>query len=184
MVLERTSSGERAMDIYSTLLNNRIIFLTGEVEDNMATTIQAQLLYLDALSKNPISLYINSPGGVITAGLSITATMQHIQSPVHTYASGQACSMGSYILMRGEPGHRYALQDTRIMIHNPSGGAGGNVADIEIQAKEIVRLKEHLQRDYAKYCNQSIRTIKNAMERDKWFSPSEAVEFGLVDSVL
>jgi ATP-dependent Clp protease, protease subunit len=185
MVIENTSRGERSFDIYSRLLRERIVFVTGEVEDHMASIIVAQLLFLE--SENPskdISMYINSPGGVVTAGFAIHDTMQYIKPRVSTVCIGQACSMGSFLLAAGEPGMRIALPQARIMIHQPSGGARGMASDIEIQAKEILRLKHTMHELYSKYTGKSVETCAEAMDRDTWLSANEALEFGLVDKVF
>jgi ATP-dependent Clp protease, protease subunit len=185
VVVEQSSRGERSFDIYSRLLRERIIFVTGEVEDHMASVIVAQLLFLE--SENPskdISMYINSPGGVVTAGLAIHDTMQYIKPRVSTVCIGQACSMGSFLLAAGEPGMRIALPQARIMIHQPSGGARGMASDIEIQAREILRLRKRLNELYARYTGKPLEEIESAVDRDNWLDASEAKEFGLVDKVF
>lgn len=185
VVVEQSSRGERSFDIYSRLLRERIIFVTGEVEDHMASVIVAQLLFLE--SENPskdISMYINSPGGVVTAGMAIHDTMQYIKPKVSTVCIGQACSMGSFLLAAGEPGMRVALPQARIMIHQPSGGARGMASDIEIQAREILRLKKTMHELYAKYTGKTEQEVADAMDRDTWLSASEAKDFGLVDRVF
>ena len=185
VVVEQSSRGERSFDIYSRLLRERIIFVTGEVEDHMASVIVAQLLFLE--SENPskdISMYINSPGGVVTAGLAIHDTMQYIRPRVSTVCIGQACSMGSFLLAAGEPGMRIALPQARIMIHQPSGGARGMASDIEIQAREILRLRKRLNELYAKYTGKPLEEIEAAVDRDNWLDAKEAMEFGLVDKVF
>ncbi len=185
VVVEQSSRGERSFDIYSRLLRERIIFVTGEVEDHMASVIVAQLLFLE--SENPskdISMYINSPGGVVTAGMAIHDTMQYIKPKVSTVCIGQACSMGSFLLAAGEPGMRVALPQARIMIHQPSGGARGMASDIEIQAREILRLKETMHELYSKYTGKSVKQVAEAMDRDTWMSANEAKDFGLVDKVF
>ncbi|MDP3908383.1 ATP-dependent Clp endopeptidase proteolytic subunit ClpP [Novosphingobium sp.] len=185
MVVEQSSRGERSFDIYSRLLRERIIFVTGEVEDHMASVIVAQLLFLE--SENPskdISMYINSPGGVVTAGLAIHDTMQYIRPRVSTVCIGQACSMGSFLLAAGEPGMRIALPQARIMIHQPSGGARGMASDIEIQAREILRLRKRLNELYAKYTGKGLEEIEAAVDRDNWLDANEALAFGLVDKVF
>ncbi len=185
VVVEQSSRGERSFDIYSRLLRERIIFVTGEVEDHMASVIVAQLLFLE--SENPskdISMYINSPGGVVTAGMAIHDTMQYIKPKVSTVCIGQACSMGSFLLAAGEPGMRVALPQARIMIHQPSGGARGMASDIEIQAREILRLKETMHELYSKYTGKSVKAVADAMDRDTWMSANEAKDFGLVDKVF
>ncbi len=185
VVVEQSSRGERSFDIYSRLLRERIIFVTGEVEDHMASVIVAQLLFLE--SENPskdISMYINSPGGVVTAGMAIHDTMQYIKPKVSTVCIGQACSMGSFLLAAGEPGMRVALPQARIMVHQPSGGARGMASDIEIQAREILRLKETMHELYSKYTGKSVKQVAEAMDRDTWMSAAEASAFGLVDKVF
>lgn len=185
VVVEQSSRGERSFDIYSRLLRERIIFVTGEVEDHMASVIVAQLLFLE--SENPskdISMYINSPGGVVTAGMAIHDTMKYIKPKVATVCIGQACSMGSFLLAAGEPGMRVALPQARIMIHQPSGGARGMASDIEIQAKEILRLKHTMHELYSDYTGKSVKQVAEAMDRDTWMSAEEARDFGLVDKVF
>jgi len=185
IVIEQSNRGERSFDIYSRLLRERIVFVTGQVEDHMATLITAQLLYLE--SENPkkdIFMYINSPGGVVTAGMAIHDTMQYIRPRVGTVCIGQAASMGSFLLAAGEPGLRIALTNARIMIHQPSGGAQGMASDIEIQAKEILRIRHRMNELYAQYTGQTLETIERAMDRDKFLSSEEAKEFGLVDEVF
>ena len=185
VVVEQSSRGERSFDIYSRLLRERIIFVTGEVEDHMASVIVAQLLFLE--SENPskdISMYINSPGGVVTAGMAIYDTMQYIRPRVSTVCIGQACSMGSFLLAAGEPGMRIALPQSRIMIHQPSGGARGMASDIEIQAREILRLKQTMHELYARFTGKSEQEVADAMDRDTWMIAQEALEFGLVDKVF
>jgi ATP-dependent Clp protease, protease subunit len=185
MVVEQTSRGERSFDIFSRLLRERIVFVTGEVEDHMASLIVAQLLFLE--SENPskdISMYVNSPGGVVTAGMAIHDTMQYIRPRVSTVCIGQACSMGSFLLAAGEPGMRIALPQARIMVHQPSGGARGMASDIEIQAREIMRLKQTMHELYSKYTGKTEQEVTEAMDRDTWMSASEAKEFGLVDKVF
>lgn len=184
-VIEQTSRGERAFDIYSRLLKERIIFLTGEVNDHVSSLICAQLLFLE--SENPkkeISFYINSPGGVVTSGLAMYDTMQYIKPKVSTVCIGQAASMGSFLLMAGEPGMRYALPSSRIMIHQPSGGARGQATDIEIQAREILRLRQMLNEAYVKHCGQKLKVVEEAMERDNFMSAEEAKKWGLIDKVV
>ncbi len=185
MVVEQTSRGERAYDIFSRLLKERIIFVTGPVHDGMATLIVAQLLFLE--SENPdkdISMYINSPGGVVTSGLSIYDTMQYIKPKVSTLCIGQAASMGSLLLCAGEPGHRYATPNARIMIHQPSGGFQGQASDIEIHAQEILKLKSRLNGMYVKHTGQKLATIEKAMDRDNFMSAEEAQKFGLIDNIV
>jgi len=185
IVIEQSNRGERSFDIFSRLLRERIIFVTGPVEDHMASLITAQLLFLE--SENPkkdIFMYINSPGGVVTAGLAIHDTMQYIRPKVSTVCIGQAASMGSFLLCAGEPGMRIALNNARIMVHQPSGGAQGMASDIEIQAREILRMRTRLNTLYAKYTGQSIEAIELAMDRDKFLEADEAKEFGLIDEVF
>ena len=185
MVVEQTNRGERAYDIFSRLLKERIIFVTGQVEDHMAALITAQLLFLE--SENPskdISMYINSPGGVVTAGMAIHDTMQYIRPRVSTVCIGQACSMGSFLLAAGEPGMRIALPNARIMIHQPSGGAQGMASDIEIQAREILRIRERMNKLYVKYTGRTLEEIERAMDRDTFLEADEAQKFGLVDKVF
>src|SRR3546814_806343 len=185
VVVEQTSRGERSFDICSRLLRERIIFVTGEVEDHMASLITAQLLFLE--SENPkkdIYMYINSPGGVVTAGMAIHDTMQYIRPRVGTVCIGQAASMGSFLLAAGEPGMRVALSNARVMVHQPSGGARGMASDIEIQAKEILRIKKRMNDLYVKYTGKALKEIEKAMDRDTFLEADEAKEFGLVDQVL
>lgn len=185
MVVETTNRGERAYDIYSRLLKERIIFITGQVEDHMASLICAQLLFLE--SENPdkdIAMYINSPGGVVTSGLSIYDTMQYIRPDVSTVCLGQACSMGSLLLAAGAAGKRYALPNSRIMVHQPSGGAQGQATDIQIQAQEILTLKKRLNEIYVHHTGQKFDDIETALERDRFMQPTEAKEFGLIDEVV
>jgi ATP-dependent Clp protease protease subunit len=185
MVVEQTNRGERAYDIYSRLLKERIIFLTGTVVDEIASVICAQLLFLEAENPNKdISFYINSPGGVVTAGLSIYDTMQYIRPEVTTLCIGQAASMGSLLLAGGAPGKRYSLPNSRIMIHQPSGGFQGQATDIEIHAKEILLVRERLNEIYSSHTGQKIEDIADAMERDRFYTPAEAKEFGLIDEVV
>ncbi len=184
VVVESTSRGERSFDIFSRLLRERIVFVTGQVEDNMASLIVAQLLFLESENSNDISMYINSPGGVVTAGMAIHDTMQYIKPRVSTVCIGQACSMGSFLLAAGEPGMRIALPQARIMVHQPSGGARGMASDIEIQAKEILRLKETMHELYSKYTGKTKKVVADAMDRDTWLDAEEAKDFGLVDKVF
>ena len=184
MVVEQTNRGERSYDIYSRLLKERIIFLTGQVEDYVASLVVAQLLYLEADNpKKEIAFYINSPGGVVTSGLAIYDTMQYIRPKIATVCIGQAASMGSLLLAAGEPGMRYALPNTRVMIHQPSGGFRGQASDIEIHAREVLKLRARLNNIYVKHTGQKLGTIEKAMDRDKFMSPEEAKDFGLVDEV-
>ncbi|MDD4967166.1 ATP-dependent Clp endopeptidase proteolytic subunit ClpP [Halothiobacillus sp.] len=185
MVVEQTSRGERAYDIYSRLLKERVVFVIGPIEDHMANLIVAQLLFLE--SENPdkdIHLYINSPGGVVTAGMSIYDTMQFIKPHVSTLCIGQAASMGSILLAGGEPGKRFALPNSRVMIHQPLGGFQGQASDIKIHAEEIIKLRHSLNGVLAKHCNQPMEVIEKDTDRDKFLSASEAVEYGLIDAVL
>tara|TARA_A100001391_G_scaffold66729_3_gene42447 strand:- start:30204 stop:30887 length:684 start_codon:yes stop_codon:yes gene_type:complete len=184
VVVESTSRGERSFDIFSRLLRERIVFVTGQVEDNMASLIVAQLLFLESENSQDISMYINSPGGVVTAGMAIHDTMQYIKPKVRTLCIGQAASMGSFLLAAGEPGMRVALPNARIMIHQPSGGARGMASDIEIQAKEILRIKARMNDLYVKYTGQDLETVERAMDRDTFLEADEAKEFGLVDEVF
>jgi ATP-dependent Clp protease protease subunit len=185
MVIEQSSRGERAFDIFSRLLRERIIFLNGPVEDGMASLIVAQLLFLEAENpKKEISMYINSPGGVVTSGLSIYDTMQFIRCPVTTLCMGQAASMGSLLLTAGEKGHRFALPNARIMVHQPSGGFQGQVTDILIHAKEVENLKRRLNEIYVNHTGQDYDTIHNALERDNFMTADAAKEFGLIDQVV
>jgi ATP-dependent Clp protease protease subunit len=185
MVVEQTSRGERSYDIFSRLLKERIIFLTGQVFDEMASLICAQFLFLE--SENPskdIAFYINSPGGVVTSGLAIYDTMQYIRSPVSTVCIGQAASMGSLLLTAGAAGKRFALPNARIMVHQPSGGAQGQATDIEIQAREILRIRQRLNEIYVKHTGQTLERIESKLERDTFMSADEAREFGLIDQVV
>ena len=184
MVVEQTSRGERAFDIFSRLLKERIIFLTGPVEDGMASLIIAQLLFLE--SENPkkeIAMYINSPGGVVTSGLAIYDTMQYIKSPVSTVCVGMAASMGSFLLMAGEPGHRIALPNARIMVHQPSGGFRGQASDIERHAEDIIKTKRRLNELYAQHTGKPVEEIEKALDRDNFLTAEESKAFGLVDHV-
>ena len=185
MVVEQTNRGERAYDIYSRLLKERIIFVTGPVEDYMASLITAQLLFLEAENpKKEISMYINSPGGVVTAGMAIYDTMQFIRPPVATLCIGQAASMGSLLLTAGQPGMRYALPNARIMVHQPSGGFQGQASDIERHAKEILDLRHRLNNVYVKHTGQKLEKIEDALERDTFMTAETAKEFGLIDEVI
>mgnify|MGYP001313806799 CR=1 FL=1 len=185
MVVEQTNRGERAYDIYSRLLKERIIFLTGAVYDETASVICAQLLFLEAENPNKdISLYINSPGGVVTAGLSIYDTMQYIRPEVTTLCIGQAASMGSLLLCGGAAGKRFSLPNSRIMVHQPSGGFQGQATDIEIHAKEILLVRERLNEIYSKHSGQKVKDIADALERDRFYTAEEAKAFGLIDEVV
>ena len=184
VVVESTSRGERSFDIFSRLLRERIVFVTGQVEDNMASVIVAQLLYLESENSRDISMYINSPGGVVTAGMAIHDTMQYIKPRVSTVCVGQAASMGSFLLAAGEPGMRIALPNSRIMVHQPSGGARGMASDIEIQAQEILRIRRRMNDLYVKYTGQSLTDIEKALDRDTFLEAEEALKFGIVDKVF
>ena len=185
MVIEQTPKGERSFDIFSRLLKERIIFLNGEVNDETSALVCAQLLFLEAENpKKDISLYINSPGGVITSGMAMYDTMQYISCDVATICIGQACSMGSFLLAGGTKGKRYSLPNSQIMIHQPSGGARGQAADIEIQAKLILDLRKRLNAIYAQNTGQKISVIEKAMDRDNFMTPEEALKFGLIDHII
>jgi len=185
MVVEQTNRGERSYDIYSRLLKERIIFLTGAVNDTVASLISAQLLFLE--SENPtkdIAFYINSPGGVVTSGLGIYDTMNYIRCDVSTVCLGQAASMGSLLLTAGAAGKRFALPNARIMVHQPSGGFQGQATDIEIHAKEILSIRERLNNIFCHHTGQPLEVVEQAMERDKFMPPEEALAFGLIDEVV
>ena len=185
MVVEQSNRGERAYDIYSRLLKERIVFLVGSLNDSVSTLITAQFLFLE--SENPkkeIYFYINSPGGLVNAGLGVYDTMQYIRSPVSTLCIGQASSMGSFLLAAGEKGKRFSLPNSRIMVHQPSAGFQGQATDIEIHANEIMLLKKRLNEIYSKHTGRTVEEIKNALERDKFMTPQEAKEFGLIDKVV
>ena len=185
MVVEQSSRGERAYDIYSRLLKERIIFLTGPIDDNIASLVCAQLLFLE--SENPkkeISFYINSPGGIVWSGLAVYDTMQYISSKIMTICIGQAASAGSLLLAAGEKDMRFSLPNSRIMIHQPSGGYQGQVTDLEIQTNEIIKIKKRLNQIYAKHTGKNIKEVELIMERDKYFSPEEAIKFGLIDKIV
>ncbi len=185
MVVEQSSRGERSFDIYSRLLRERIIFLTGPVEDHTASLVVAQLLFLEAENpKKEISFYINSPGGVVTSGLSIYDTMQFIRCPISTLCVGQAASMGSLLLCAGEAGHRFALPNARIMVHQPSGGFQGQATDILIHAREIEALKRRLNEIYVKHTGRDLAAVEQALERDNFMTAEAAKEFGLIDDVI
>ena len=185
MVVEQSSRGERAYDIYSRLLKERIVFVVGPINDNVASLVTAQLLFLESEDpKKEISLYINSPGGLVTAGLGIYDTMQYIKPDVSTLCIGQAASMGSFLLAAGTKGKRYSLPNSRIMVHQPSAGFQGQATDIEIQAKEILKLRERLNEIYVDHTGQSLDIIEDALDRDRFMSPEEALEFGLIDEVV
>ena len=185
MVVEQSSRGERAYDIYSRLLKERIIFLTGPIDDNIASLICAQIFFLE--SENPkkeISFYINSPGGIVWSGLAIYDTMQYVSSKIMTICVGQAASAGSLLLTAGEKNMRFSLPNSRIMVHQPSGGYQGQVTDIEIQTNEIKKTKNRLNEIYAKHTGKKINDVSDIMERDKYFSPEEAIKFGLIDKIV
>ena len=185
MVVEQTSRGERAFDIFSRLLKERVIFLNGPVEDGMSALICAQLLYLEAENpKKEIQMYINSPGGVVTSGLAIYDTMQYIRSPVVTLCMGMAASMGSFLLMAGEKGNRIALPNSRIMVHQPSGGYSGKASDIERHAEDIIKTKRRLNEIYAKHTGRSYEEVEEKLDRDTFMTPEEAKAWGLVDQVI
>ena len=186
-VIEQTGRGERAYDIYSRLLKDRIVLLNGEVNDMTPNLVVAQMLFLESQnSSEDINFYINSPGGGVTAGLGIYDTMQFIKSPISTIVMGQACSMGSFLAMAGEPGKRLILPNARTMIHQPSGGAGGQATDMEIQVKEILHIKENLTKIYEKHnsAGKKFDELKDAMERDNYLSAQETVDFGLADKIV
>ncbi len=185
MVVEQTNRGERAYDIYSRLLKERVIFVTGPVEDHMAAVITAQLLFLESESPTKeISMYINSPGGVVTSGMAIYDTMQFIRPPVSTLCIGQAASMGSLLLAAGEPGMRYALPNARIMVHQPSGGFQGQASDIERHAKEILAIRERLNKIYVKHTGQTMQSVIDVLERDTFMTADAAKTFGIIDKVI
>jgi len=185
MVVEQSSRGERAYDIYSRLLKERIVFVVGPINDNVASLVTAQLLFLESEDpKKEISLYINSPGGLVTAGLGIYDTMQYIKPDVSTLCIGQAASMGSFLLAAGTKGKRFSLPNSRIMVHQPSAGFQGQATDIEIHANEVLSLKKRLNEIYSKHTNKSVDNIKLALERDNFMTPENAKEFGLIDKVV
>ena len=185
VVIEQTSKGERSYDIFSRLLKERIIFLTGGINEQVSSIVSAQLLFLESQAPDKdIFMYINSPGGLVTAGLAMYDTMQFIKCDISTLVIGQACSAGSLLSMAGTKGKRYALKNSRIMIHQPSGGASGQATDILIHAEEITKIKKKLNQMYADHTGQPIGKINDAMERDKFMSPEEALEFGLIDKII
>ena len=185
MVVEQSSRGERAFDIYSRLLKERIVFVVGPINDNIASLVTAQLLFLESEDpKKDISLYINSPGGLVTAGLGIYDTMQYIKPEVSTLCIGQAASMGSFLLSAGKKGKRFSLPNSRIMVHQPSAGYQGQATDIEIHANEVMSLKKRLNEIYSKHTGKSVDEIKTALERDNFMTPENAKEFGLIDKVV
>ncbi|ACE91903.1 MULTISPECIES: ATP-dependent Clp protease proteolytic subunit [Rhizobium] len=185
MVIEQSSRGERSFDIYSRLLRERIIFLNGEVNDTVSALVCAQLLFLEAENPNkPINLYINSPGGAVTSGLAMYDTMRFIHAPVHTLCMGTARSMGSFLLMAGEPGERAALPNASILIHQPSGGFQGQASDMLIHAEEILKTKQRMTRLYAEHCGRSYEDFERGMDRDRFMTAEEALEWGLIDRIL
>ena len=185
MVGEQSSKGERAYDIYSRLLKERIIFLTGQINDNVASLVTAQLLFLEAEDpKKEIYLYINSPGGLVTAGLGIYDTMQYVKPDISTLCIGQAASMGSFLLSAGKKGKRFSLPNSRIMVHQPSAGFQGQATDIEIHANEVLSLKKRLNEIYSKHTGKSVDEIKSALERDNFMTADAAKSFGLIDEVV
>lgn len=185
MVVEQSARGERSFDIYSRLLRDRVIFLNGEVNDAVYALVCAQLLFLEAENPDkPIHLYINSPGGVITSGLAMYDTMQFIKSPVHTLCMGTARSMGSFLLMAGEPGHRMALPNASLHVHQPLGGVQGQASDIRIHAEEMLRTKDRVTRLYAQHCGRSYEEVERDLDRDRFMTAEEAREWGLIDKVL
>ena len=185
MVVEQSNRGERAYDIYSRLLKERIVFIVGPINDNVASLVTAQLLFLESEDpKKEISLYINSPGGLVTAGLGIYDTIQYVKPDVSTLCIGQAASMGSFLLAAGAKGKRFSLPNSRIMVHQPSAGFQGQATDIEIHAKEVLSLKKRLNEIYSKHTNKSVEEIKPALERDNFMTPEEAKDFGLIDKVV
>jgi len=185
MVVEQTNKGERAYDIYSRLLKERIIFLVGPINDNVASLVTAQLLFLESEDpKKDINLYINSPGGLVTAGLGIYDTMQYVKPDISTLCIGQAASMGSFLLADGKKGKRFSLPNSRIMVHQPSAGFQGQATDIEIHANEVLALKKRLNEIYSKHTGKSVDDVKKALERDNFMSPDNAKDFGLVDEVV
>jgi len=185
MVVEQTARGERSYDIFSRLLKERIIFVSGQVHDAMSTLIVAQLLFLEAENpKKDISMYINSPGGVVTSGLAIYDTMQYIRPKVSTLCIGQAASMGSLLLAAGEKGMRFTLPNSRIMIHQPSGGFQGQASDIALHAREILELRDRLNKIYVKHCEQKLKVVEDALERDNFMTAEDAKAWGLVDEIV
>lgn len=183
-IIEKSNSGERAYDIYSRLLKDRIIILTGEIDDNSANIIVAQLLYLDSINNNDISLYINSPGGSITAGMAIYDTMNFIKSDVSTICLGLAASMGAFLLSSGKKGKRYCLPNSEVMIHQPLGGATGQATEIKIAAEHILKIKDKVNQILADNTNKDIKTIENDTERDNYLSACEALDYGIIDQIL
>lgn len=185
MVVEQTARGERSFDIFSRLLKERIIFVSGPVHDGMSTLIVAQLLFLEAENpKKDIAMYINSPGGVVTSGMAIYDTMQYIRPKISTLCIGQAASMGSLLLASGEKDMRFALPNARVMVHQPSGGFSGQASDIALHAKEILELKDRLNKIYVKHCDQKLKTVENALDRDNFMTAEEAKDWGLIDEIV
>ena len=185
MVVEQSSRGERSFDIYSRLLRERIVFLNGEVNDTVSALVCAQLLFLEAENpKKPINLYINSPGGVVTSGFAMYDTMRYIKAPVHTLCMGTARSMGSFLLMAGEPGARAALPNASLHVHQPLGGFQGQASDILIHAEEMQRTKRHMTRLYAEHCGRTYEEVERTLDRDRFMTPEEALEWGLIDRIL
>ena len=185
MVVENTGRGERAFDIFSRLLKERIVFVNGPVHDGAASLIVAQLLFLESENpEKPVSMYINSPGGVVSAGLAIYDTMQYIRCPVQTLCVGQAASMGSLLLAAGAPGERRALPNSRVMLHQPSGGAEGQASDIAIRAREILSVRENLNRIYSRHTGVDVERVEETLDRDHFMSPEEAKAFGIIDQVI
>lgn len=185
MVVEQSNRGERSFDIYSRLLRERIIFLNGEVNDTVSALVCAQLLFLEAENPGkPIQLYINSPGGVVTSGFAMYDTMQFVRAPVHTLCMGTARSMGSFLLMAGEPGERAALPNANILIHQPSGGFQGQASDMLIHAEEIKRTKDRMTRLYSEHCGRSYDEFEKALDRDRYMTAEEALEWGMIDRIL
>ena len=185
MVVEQSSRGERSFDIYSRLLRERIVFLNGEVNDTVSSLVCAQLLFLEAENpKKPIHLYINSPGGVITSGLAMYDTMRYIEAPVHTLCMGTARSMGSFLLMAGEPGHRAALPNASLHVHQPLGGFQGQASDILIHAEEMAQTKRRMIRLYAEHCGRTPEEVERTLDRDRFMTAEQALEWGLIDRVL
>lgn len=185
VVVEQSSRGERSFDIYSRLLRERIVFLNGEVNDAMSALVCAQLLFLEAENpKKPIHLYINSPGGVVTSGFAMYDTMRYIRAPVHTLCMGTARSMGSFLLMAGQPGERAALPNASLHVHQPLGGVQGQASDILIHAEEIRQTKQRMIRLYAEHCRRSLEEVERTLDRDHFMTPEEALEWGLIDRVL
>lgn len=185
MVVERTKNGERTYDIYSRLLKDNIIFITDEIETHMAEIVVAQLLFLESVDpEKEINIYINSPGGAITAGMAIVDTMHYIKNPINTICMGMCASMGAYILSQGDAGHRYVLPKAEVMIHQPLGGSQGQATDMEINARHILKIKENLTKDLAEACNQPLEKVKADCERDYWMDANEALAYGIVDKII